>query len=56
LKVALIGTILHTASDWNVRLPLAIGAIAVACVVAGYLVYRFVGVRKPALPGAVGSI
>ena len=49
--VALMGIILHTVHDWTVRLSLAFATFAVAFGTVSFLVYRFVSVSKPTLPG-----
>ncbi|WP_394787743.1 MFS transporter [Rhodoferax sp.] len=53
--VALVGSILHSVPDWNLRLPLAFGAFGLAYATACVLVYRFVDVPAPNLPGAAKS-
>lgn len=40
--VAIIGSILHAAPDWDLRIPLAFGAIAIAYGGAALLVWRFI--------------
>ncbi|WP_295951935.1 MFS transporter [Rhodoferax sp.] len=51
--VALVGTILHTVPDWNLRLPLAFAAFALAYGLASLLVYRFVATPQAQIPCAV---
>jgi DHA2 family methylenomycin A resistance protein-like MFS transporter len=45
--VALMGTILHTLADWNVRLPVAFGLVALAYAAAAALAHRFIRLPKP---------
>ncbi|MGF7000479.1 MFS transporter [Paraburkholderia sp. GAS32] len=50
--VALMGIILHTVHDWNVRLSLAFAIFTVGFGMVSFLVYRFVNVSKPNLSNA----
>jgi DHA2 family methylenomycin A resistance protein-like MFS transporter len=43
--VALMGTILHVAGSWNMRLELAFGSIAAVYALAGAVVFRSAGLR-----------
>ncbi|TFW16384.1 MFS transporter [Duganella callida] len=45
--VALMGTVLHLAPDWALRLPLAFGLITAAYAGALTLVYRYVRLARP---------
>ncbi|ANB77121.1 MFS transporter [Paraburkholderia phytofirmans] len=51
--VALMGIILHTVPGWNVRLQLAFVGLTLAFGAVSFLIYRFVGVFKPASPVGV---
>ena len=45
--VAMMGTVMHMAQDWSLRLPLAFTLIAAAYAGALCLVYRYVKLEKP---------
>ena len=48
--VAMMGSVLHMAPDWQWRLPLAFGLIALAYAGAWVLVYRHVKLARPQAP------